>query len=200
MHRVINQTPGKRDSRSNKESSVRSVGNAPIMSLSRLLRRFSQPNLSRSTSADVRRTPSSDNSDEAPHQRRQPSGPMSIIPRSWKRSRKERATTSNQTDSSQATSTLPLSSKVENPTSDAGIHQMPSPSPLPAAGPNVPLTNLSMVPHTEIVPVRNLVSDTLAEAWNAVNDGPSDSNTSRRLNAVGASSVPVPSVRFSAVS
>ncbi|KAI0252756.1 hypothetical protein BJV78DRAFT_266553 [Lactifluus subvellereus] len=153
-------------------------------SFSHSLRKFNQPSLARSTSADAGRTPSSDNSDEAPQQRRQASEPMSIIPRSWKRSRKETATTDDHTDPSQATSTLPLSSKVENPTSNAGIREMPPSTPLPAAGLNVLVTDLSMVPHTEVMPVRNPVSDTLAEIWDADKDGPNDSNMSRRLNAV----------------
>ena len=50
-----------------------------------------------------------------------------------------------------------------------------------------------MVPHTETVLVLNTVSDKLAEAWDVVKDGPKDSNKPRRLDAVGAFFVPVPS-------
>ena len=168
------------------------------MPFPRLLRIFGQLSLARFRSADAGRTPS-EGSEKAPKQRRQASEPMSIISRPWK-SRGKTACTSDRANSSPPTSTLPSSSEAESPTSDVGIHQMPSPTPLPATGPSVPLTNLSIVPHTEITPVQNLVSDTVAEAWNAVNDGPKDPNMSRRLNAVGVFSVPVPSVRFSVVS
>jgi hypothetical protein len=80
------------------------------------------------------------------------------------------------------------------------MHEMLPPAPPPAAGPNVALTNLPMVPHTEGLPVLHAVSDTLAGAWSAVKDGSKDSNMGGRLDAVGAFSVPVPSAYLSAVS
>jgi hypothetical protein len=169
------------------------------MPFPRLLRTFSLPSLVHPRSADTGRKSSSKGSDKAPKQRRQASEPMSIASRPWKKFRGKTARTNDLADSSPSTSILPLSSKVESPTSGVGIHEIPPPTPLPAAGPNAPLTNLSMVPHTEIMPALNPASDTLAEAWNVVN-GPNNSNMSRRLNAVGTSSVPVPSVRFSSVS
>ncbi|KAI0249341.1 hypothetical protein BJV78DRAFT_1347821 [Lactifluus subvellereus] len=131
------------------------------MPLPRLLRKFSQPNL-------ARRSPSSDDSNRAPtKQRRQ----LSVKP--------------TPTDD-RAGSSSPATSKVELESLASGVEMRENPLPMshPAAGPNVYLTNLSMAPDTEMMPVLNPVSDILSEAWDAVKGGSKDSNMNRRLNTV----------------
>ena len=158
------------------------------MPFPRLLRKFSQPNLTRTTTTDhAGRSPSSNGSNSASKQQRQPSEPVPTLPRPWRRK-----TTST---GDRAGSSSPVTSKVESVASE--VEKNPLPMSLPAAGPDVYLTNLSVVPHTEMMSVLSPVSDTLAEAWDAVKDGPKDSNKNPRLNTVGASSVP--GLRLSAV-
>lgn len=56
--------------------------------------------------------------------------------------------------------------------------------------PQVPPTNLAIVPPPEGKPAISLISDKLAEAWDAVKDGPKAASMSRGLDAVGVSSAP----------
>jgi hypothetical protein len=158
------------------------------MSFPRLLRKSSQPRLASRTSTDDQgRGSSSDDANKVPKPRRQASELVPIIPLPW---RKKTPSANDRTGSPPPTYTLSGSPKVENPTPDVGMREMPPPMSLPATGPDALLANLPMVPRAETMPVSNPVPDPLSEAWNAVKDGPKVSNMSRGLNSVGASSVP----------
>jgi hypothetical protein len=74
----------------------------------------------------------------------------------------------------------PIIPKVESPTSDPAIREMPTPMPLPA-------TNLAMVLPTEMIPTINPVPDSLAATWNLVKDGVKDDNVDKAIDVLGAS-------------
>jgi hypothetical protein len=75
--------------------------------------------------------------------------------------------------------------KVESPTSDASIREMPTPMPL-AVGPDVFFTNLAMVPPTEMIPTITPVPDLLAATWDQVKGGPKGDTLDRAIDIIGA--------------
>jgi hypothetical protein len=80
----------------------------------------------------------------------------------------------------------PIIPKVESPTPDAAIREMPTPMPLPA-GPGIFFTNLAMVPPTEMIPTINPVPDSLTATWNLVKDGVKDGKVDSAIDVLGAS-------------
>jgi hypothetical protein len=80
--------------------------------------------------------------------------------------------------------TLP---KVESSAADAVEREVPAPMPLPAV-PDVFVTNLTMIPPTEMIPATSPVPDPLAATWDKVKDGPEvdTSRLGRGLDILGA--------------
>jgi len=150
------------------------------MSFTQALGKFSQ----RSSDADDAGGGASDNSNH-PSQRRQASEPTPTKSRFW---RVKRPSTPNRSNLSQ-----PMPTQTENPTSTDGVIAMPSPTPL---GPPTPLpttpdvfaTNLDRSPLPEMTSTMSFVPDRLAEAWNAIKDGPSIPKASGGLDTISASS------------
>jgi len=66
---------------------------------------------------------------------------------------------------------------------------MPLPVPLPII-PDVFAINPDMAPPPEMIPTVSPVPDRLAEAWDAIKDGPSIPKANGGLHTVGVSSVP----------
>ncbi len=92
---------------------------------------------------------------------------------------------------SQTTSTPFLIPKVESPTPDVEVPEMPLPMPLPTS-PGVVLTNLTMVPPPEMIPAVVSAPDKLVEAWDAVKADPNIAKPSRELDSVGSFSDSLP--------
>ena len=78
--------------------------------------------------------------------------------------------------------------KVESPTSDDSIREMPTPMPL-SAGPEIFLTNLAMVPSREMIPTTSSVPDLLAATWDQVKGGAKGDSVDRAIDIVGASEI-----------
>lgn len=161
------------------------------MSFSRLLRKFSQPSFAHSDPTGAGSSPraSADDSDDPPR-RRHASESTPPIPRPWRRKRPSTATVDRSSQSQLASSPVSIP-KVDSPTSDGGMAEMPLPMP-PPTNTGVFLTNLTMVPSPDMIPAIGPVPDTLADAWDAVKENPRNPNMSRELDAVGAFSVPLP--------
>jgi len=152
------------------------------MSLSHLLKKINQPNSARATSVDAGTGPSPENHNDL--SRPQQKG-TETISRPW---RKKSSSADDHLSPSlpSRTSTPPIKSTAENPTSEAGAREKALPMP-PPVGPGVFLTNLFMEPLPEISSGSGPAPDRLTETWNMVKDGPSGSNLNRRLDALGAS-------------
>ena len=160
------------------------------MSFSRLLRKLSQPSFAHSDPTGAGSSPraSADSYDtDDPPRRRHASESTPAIPRPWRR---KRPSTLDRSGQSPLASTPALIPRVESPTSDGGMPDLPLSKALPTT-PGVFLTNLAMVPSPDMVPALP-VPDTLSDAWAAVKVNPQISNVSRELDAVGAFSVPRP--------
>lgn len=147
------------------------------MSFAQALRKFSQPNLAHSADADAG-SGTSDNSNNLT-QRRQASEPTLTKSRFW---RVKRPPTPHRSNLSQPTPT-----QAENSTSTDGVIAMPSPAPLPTT-PDVFATNFYTAPPPEMIPPVSPVPDKLAEAWDAIKDGPSIPKAKEGLDTIGASS------------
>jgi len=159
------------------------------MSFSRLLRKFSQPSLSHPAPAGSGNSPRISSDDPHERSRRQEaSEPMPAIPRPWRR---KRPSTMGRSIQSQTTSTPLLIPKVESPTPDVEVPEMPLPMPLPTS-PGVLLTNLTVEPPPEMIPAVVPAPDKLAEAWDAVKADPTIAKPSRELDSVGSVSVSLP--------
>ena len=152
----------------------------PFFSLSRKL---SHPNLSQAASGDVTSNPVSGSSNELP-QRRKDTESTSSLPRPWRR--KGTSTATRASSSPPMERSLPVIPKVESPTSDDSIREMPTPMPL-SAGPEVFFTNLTMVPPREMIPAINPVPDLLAATWDQVKGGAKGDSVDRAIDIVGAS-------------
>ena len=153
------------------------------MSFSRLLRKLSHPNLGppASTDAGISR-PASD--PKGHPQRRQSSEPTHTVLRPW---RKKRSSTTGYSSISQQTSSPPLTSEGDGPTSESGVDEIIPPVP---ALPGATRSNAAVVSSPEMVPAVDVVPDKLAEAWDAVKDNPGVAKASRELDTVGASYFP----------
>ena len=151
----------------------------PLFSLSR---KFSQPSLTRAASDDVASNFLSGNSNELPRPRRD-TGSTSSLPRLWRR--KGASTTSRDSSSPPMEPVIPIIPKVESPSSDVVIREMPTPMPLPAA-PDVFFTNCTMVPPTERTPTINPEPDLLAATWDQVKSGPKGDSMDRAIDVLGA--------------
>ncbi|KAH8987639.1 hypothetical protein EDB92DRAFT_1948471 [Lactarius akahatsu] len=138
------------------------------MPFSRLFRKFSQPSLARTGSADKGRN--SEHSDDSP----QPT-----TRRSWKKT----ASTANRSTSSSLMPTFPLTHSSKSPAPEVCVPEQPTPMPLPTI-PDIFYTNLALVPHPEAMKTTSPVPDSLTEAWDVVKDGPKDSDVTRSFNAV----------------
>ncbi|KAI9459301.1 hypothetical protein F5148DRAFT_1319736 [Russula earlei] len=155
------------------------------MSFSRLLRKFSQPNLARSASPDTKSTPPADKSDKSPS-RRQASEPIPTIPRPWRR---KRPSTTDRSPPSRPTSIPSLPAKAQDPTTpDGGVREKPLPIPV-STSPGVFLTTFTVEPPPELIPDISSVPDKLREAWTTVRDDPTVTNATRGLNTIGDSAV-----------
>ena len=159
------------------------------MSFSRFVRKFGQPSLAHPAPAGSGNSPQTFTED--PHERpkrRQASEPTPAVPRPWWR---KRPWTMGRSSQYQATSS-PLSiPKAQSSAPDVEVPEMPLPMPLPTF-PGVSMTNLAMIPPPEVIPAVVPALDKLAEARDAVNDGPNMAETSRKLDSVGSFSVPPP--------
>ncbi len=147
-----------------------------------LLRKSNQPSLARPASADVASDPFSANPDELP-QRRRKTEPTPSLPRPWRR--KAASTVTRASSSPPTGPALPVTPKVESPASDAAIREIPTPMPLPT-GSGVFLTNLTMVPPTEMIQAISPVPDLLAATWDKVKEGPKGVSMDRSLDVLGA--------------
>ena len=149
------------------------------MSFAQLLRKFSQPNLAGSVAHDAG-VDASDDSNKL-RQQRQASEPMPTMHRFWRRTKK--SSTTDRSNPSESTSIHPLPPKTESSTSEDGVIAVPLPIPLPTTP--VFANNLDRVSPPEMIPTVSPVPDKLAEAWDAIKDGPNIANASRRLDTVG---------------
>lgn len=156
---------------------------APAMSLSHLLRKINQPNTARAASVDAVTGPSPENHNEL--SRPQQKG-TETISRRWGKKKASSADDRLSPSIPSRTSTPPIESTAETPTSSTGAHEKPLPMP-PSVGPGVFLTNLFMEPLLEMPLGSGPAPDRLTETWNMVKDGPSGPNSNRRLDALGAS-------------
>ena len=154
----------------------------PFFSLSKKL---SHPNLSQATSGDVTSNPVSGNSNELP-QRQRDTGPTPSLPRPWRR--KGASTAAHASSSPPMEPINPIIPKVESPTSDDSIRDMPTPMPL-SAGPEVFFTNLTMVPPRDMIPTINPVPDLFAATWDQVKGGAKGDSVDRAIDIVGASEI-----------
>ena len=148
------------------------------MSFAQVLRKFSQPNLAHSADADAGPGTSDNSNNNNLTQRRQASEPTPTKSRFW---RVKRPPSRHRSNLSQPTPT-----QHENSTFTDGVVAMPSPTPLPTT-PDVFATNLYTVPSPEMIPPVSPVPDRLAEAWDAIKDGPSIPKAREGLDTVGAS-------------
>jgi hypothetical protein len=151
------------------------------MPLPQVLRKFSHPNLARSARPDSGSSASDDS--KKPPQRRQASEAMPNTSRWWRAKRSStRPSTPDSSNPSGPTFTYP---PMPSPKSEDGTNTMPSSIPLPATASEL-ATSPDKTSSPEMIPT---VPDRLAEAWDAIKDGPNVS-ASRRLDTIGASSVP----------
>lgn len=146
------------------------------MPLSRLFRKSSHPNLARSGSADGRSNAEHSYGSESPQRMTEPKRTSHF----WRKT----ASSVNRSTSPPPISTLPLTPSSESSAHGVDVLEQPLPMPLSAA-PDIFVTNLALVPHSETMPITNPVPDTLAETWDLVKDGPKDSARSLTLNVVG---------------
>jgi hypothetical protein len=154
------------------------------MPFPQVLRKFSHPNLARS--APDTGNDASDNSNKPPR-RRQASEAMPTMSRWW---RAKRSSTTGHSSPSQPTFIHTPTSKAESPKSEDVVNVMPlSKKPLPSTA-GVFVTNPDKASLPEMIPTGNLAPDKLAEAWDAIKDGPNVSSTGRRLDAIGVFFVP----------
>ena len=152
------------------------------MSFSRLLRKFSHPNLVSPASTDTEISRPASDSKRHP-QRRQASEPTHTVPRPWKKKRSSTARSSI----SQQTSTPPLTPEAVGPTIESRVDEIFPPVPvIPSGG----LTNAAVVSSPESVLAIDPVPDKLAEAWDAVKDDPRVAKASRELDTVGVCPLP----------
>lgn len=151
------------------------------MSFAQVLRKFSQPNLARSADADADDGGGASDNSNNPPQRRQASEPTltKLKSRFWGM---KRPPTPHRSNLSQPTPT-----QSENSTFTDGVIRMPSPIPLPTT-PGVFATNPDVAPPPEMIPPVSPVPDRLAEAWDAIKDGPSIPKASKGLDTIGAPS------------
>jgi len=151
------------------------------MSFAQLLRKFSRPNLARSVAHDAG-VNASDDSNKS-RQQRQANEPMLTMDRFW---RTKKPSTADRSNPSESTSIHPLPPKTESSTSEDGVIAVPLPIPLPTT-PSVFANNPDRVSPPEMIPTMSPVPDKLAEAWDAIKDGPNIANARRRLDTVGVS-------------
>ena len=144
------------------------------MPFSRLLRTSSQPSLADSALADAGGSTSDDSN--LPRQGWQASGSKATIRhRPWKA---DGPSITDHSSPSQSTAVPPSTeSKVDTHT------------PPDTAITSVQLNSVA-VPSPERIPAIGAVQDKLAEAWDAVKDGPKIAGTSCALRAVGVSAAP----------
>ena len=149
------------------------------MSFSRLLKKYSQASITRPAPTDVGVNHSVEDPNR-PSQRRQASDPTPSIPRPWRRKK------SSTIDHGHATSPQPPpvlpSTAGERPTTEGAVSGT-SP-PIPATS-SVFLTNMTILPQSELMPAVSPATDTLAEAWDVVKDGPQVSVINRVLDVIG---------------
>jgi hypothetical protein len=151
------------------------------MPFPQVLRKFSHPNLARS--APDAGTDSSDDSNKPPRRRQASEAkPMS---RWW---RAKRPSTADHPSPSQPIFTHTPTPKAESFHSEDGVNVMPSSNPLPSTT-GVFVTNPDKASLSEI-PTRSPAPDKLAEAWDAIKDGPNVVSTSRKVDTIGVSSIP----------
>jgi hypothetical protein len=151
------------------------------MSFSRLLRKFSQPNLAHSSPTGAESSaPASANDLNERSRSRHASESTPSIPRPWRRKRPSTVDSGQ----SQLASTTPIIPKSESPTPDDRMAGIPQLTPL-STTPGV-LVNVAMLPPPDIIPAIGPMPDTLTEAWDAVKDDPKITNASLKLGAVGA--------------
>ena len=157
---------------------VQSIG----MPFSRLLKNFSHPSPARSGPTDAESNTSDDSN--VRQRGRQANESKATIRRPWKA---KRPSSTDHSSPSQPKPTPPLTPKAKGTTTESGADEDSSPTP---SIPNVPRTNVSVVPSPEMVPTVGSVTDKLADAWDLVKDDPKIAKTSRALDTVGVSSVP----------
>jgi hypothetical protein len=151
------------------------------MSLSRLLKKFSQPNLAGPAPTDARAIPSDDDSHKPlASDRQQASEPTLTILRSW---RKKRPSTVGHSSLSQP-STPSLAPGAENLPPEHGVLEMPLPMPFPTT-PSVLSTTTATGPPRPPESTFDRVPDKLVETWNTVRDDPRVTNESRGLDNAG---------------
>ncbi|KAI9438365.1 hypothetical protein H4582DRAFT_258574 [Lactarius indigo] len=138
------------------------------MPFSRLFRKFSQPSLAPTGSADKGRN--SGHSDDSPQH---------TTRRSWKKT----ASTANHSTSAFLMPTFPSTTSSKSPAPEVGVLEHTMPMPLPTA-PDTLNPNLALVPHPEALKTTSPVPDSLAEAWDVVKDGPRDFDMTRSFNVV----------------
>ena len=148
------------------------------MPLSHLFRKFSQPSLESSGSADGGRN--SEHSDDSS----QPVTEPKATSRSWRKKKASSVNRPTSPESPPPISALPLTASSKSAEPDVGVLESPMPMPLPTA-PDIFVTNLALMPQPETMPTISPVSDTLAKTWDMVKDGPKDSGGSRTLTIVG---------------
>ena len=153
------------------------------MPFTRLLKKFSQPTLARSRTADAESSAADDSS--IPQRGRQASESMVSIRRPWKA---KRPSSTDHSSPSQSTLTPPLTSTAKGITIVDGVDEMSPPVP---AIPNVLLASDTTVPSPGVVSAVGPVPDKLADAWDAVKDDPNIASTGRALDTVGMSSAPL---------
>jgi hypothetical protein len=78
---------------------------------------------------------------------------------------------------------------VKSSTFDGALHEIPVSMPAPS-NPSFSPTNLAVEPPAEAMPSISPVQNKLVEAWDAIKDDPTTSDTNRGLNTVGVSSIP----------
>ena len=152
------------------------------MSVARLLKKFGQTSLTRSTSSDGRSGPSTDDPNKLPHQQ-QARKPTLAFPHPL---RKKRSSTTDHFYGSRPKSTSSLSPEAEDPTSEHEVHETSPQMPLPTTS-TVFLSTVE--PPPEIIPAVVPLPDKLTEVWNIVKDNPNVVNSSPGIHSVGTSSV-----------
>ena len=156
------------------------------MSFFRWLKTYTKPISSHSSPTNVGRNHSPEDFNK-PRQSRQTNESAPATRRPWRRKKLSRT---DDTRSSPLSTTHPPptpNAKVESPTSDGGVYQMPVIMPLPFT-PGFSPTNLAIAPPPEAMPPLSPTSDRIVQAWDAVKDGPKFSNINRELDVVGACS------------
>ena len=147
-----------------------------------ILRKLGHPNPSQAASVDVTSNPVPGNSNELPQRQRDTESTPSL-PRPW---RKKRTPTATRVSSSLPMEPiLPIIPKVESPTSDNFIQEMPTPM-LLSTGPGPSFANLAMVAPREMIPTINPVPDLLAATWDQVKGGAKGDSVDRAIDTLGA--------------